>query len=80
MATSILAPEGASPPTTTGVLIRPRGTTWDSSPIYNPAFGDSAHTRQGYWYRLRDEADRLWQHNTIAEVDDFGSLVEVPCA
>lgn len=43
-------------------VIAPRGTTWSDADIYSPRFGDSGHTRQAYWYRLRTHRDHGWRH------------------
>lgn len=77
------------------MTIAPAGRLWGDQ---EPYVGETGHTRQGFWYRLRaqreygwpneggcywlkltwfDQIGRMWQHNTLAVVDDFGSLVEV---
>lgn len=78
MASSILAPGGASTHPQGSVLIAPRGNTWANVPIYS---GDEfAHTRQAMWHRNRtqrehgqaNEAHGYWLR--LNYYDDTGRL------
>lgn len=64
-----------------GITVRPAGTTWAGSEVYSrPEVGISAHTRQGYWYRLREQREHGWRNEALcywlqlSYYDDRGRL------